>query len=217
MNRILLWGAAGLALVAGLWAVLYMAGTPGEEGNTSGQALVREVSAERDHIKANENGSVVLVEYGDFQCPACAAYHPFIKHIEQNLADHVKIVYRHYPLPNHDKAEVAARASEAAALQGKFWEMHDMLFERQNDWSQANNTEELFRQYAEELELNGEQFENDLASDEVADRVEEDLRDAFRMDLPGTPSFFLQGEFVRHSNTRELEEQILEAINENPQ
>ncbi len=147
------------------------------------------------HVKgATESARFTLVEFSDFQCPACAATAPRVDALLAEYPD-VQLVYRHYPLRTiHANAEAAAWASEAAANQGQFWEMHDALFARQAQWADLGNPGEYFVEVATELGLNTEQFEEEYASEAVRSRVSEDLRAAEQLRLNSTPTFFLNGE-----------------------
>ncbi|OHA64723.1 MAG: hypothetical protein A2940_02040 [Candidatus Wildermuthbacteria bacterium RIFCSPLOWO2_01_FULL_48_29] len=156
-------------------------------------------------MKGNRDSSLVLVEYGDFQCPACAAYVPLIKQLEQEFGSEIAVAYRHLPLRQiHPNAELSARAAQAAALQGKFWEMHDVLFEKQSSWAKISNPEDTFAEYAVSVGLDEQQFRNDLKSNEVRDRVQEDYASALADGLNSTPSFFFRG--VRISNPQTYEQ-----------
>lgn len=153
--------------------------------------------AEDDWVKGDAAAGVELIEYGDFQCPACGFYAPLVGQLHQDFGDSLAIAYRHFPLTTiHQNAELAAQAAEAAGVQGKFWEMHDMLFGRQDDWSNLRGGEakEKFVGYAGDIGLDQGKFEEDLESDAVKDRVQEDLVEAQTAGLRGTPSFFLNGE-----------------------
>jgi len=148
-----------------------------------------------DHVKGNPQAATTIIEYGDFQCPACAAFHPQMKTLMGTVSDTVRLVFRHFPLPQHDKAIPTARAAEAAALQGKFWEMHDLLYEKQSEWSGKPLAEitATLKTYAEALKLDVAQFERDLASDAVAARVQRDVASGNAANVSGTPSLFLDG------------------------
>jgi protein-disulfide isomerase len=147
---------------------------------------------ETDQVKGNVSAKALIVEYSDFQCPACKAYASLLKSVVENRSD-VAVVYRHFPLRSiHSKAQIAAQASEAAALQGKFWEFHDMLFEKKDEW-ESQSHQPLFEQYAQELGLDVEQFKNDLNSPAVKEKVATDLESATQNNLRGTPSFFING------------------------
>ena len=145
-----------------------------------------------EHIKGNPDSSIVLIEYSDFQCPACASAYPSVERLAKEVD--VKIVYRHYPLTQlHPNAILAAKAAEAAALQGKFWDMHDMLFNTQSEWANNAEPELFFATLAESIGLNIDQFTNDIHSNEVKKSVSTDAARANKLRLPGTPTFILNG------------------------
>jgi protein-disulfide isomerase len=141
--------------------------------------------------KGPEDASVTIIEFSDFQCPFCNRVSPTLARIEQEYGDQVRIVFKHMPLSIHPQAPAAHAAAEAAHRQGKFWEMHDRIFENQRDL-----TEEAFTAYAEALDLDLERFARDASSDEVKKRIEDDLREASELGVSGTPSFFINGRFL---------------------
>ncbi|MDB5258590.1 MAG: DsbA family protein [Chitinophagaceae bacterium] len=164
----------------------------------SGSLLTRKVTA-KDHIQGNSSAAIELVEYGDYQCPHCGRAYPIIKKLQHALGNKLKFVFRNFPLTNiHPDAMNAAVASEAAGKQGKFWEMHDMIFEHQDQLSESY----LFS-YAQELGLNVEQFQNDMVSEAVISKVEDDFESGMRSGVNGTPSFFINGE--KYSNNWDYE------------
>ena len=146
-------------------------------------------------VKGNPEAEITLVKYSDFQCPACAQAYPAVKELVESFGDQFSFEYRHYPLRSlHPNAQLAAQAAEAAGIQGKFWEMHDLLFEQQQDWAQSLNPKKVFTAYAEELGLNTDRFKYDLNSDEVKLKVNTDTDDALERGLRSTPSFLINGE-----------------------
>jgi len=150
-----------------------------------------------DWVEGSKEAEVVLVEYSDFQCPACKLYSPVVNQLHETYGDQLAIVYRHFPLSQiHLQAELAAQAAEAAGLQGKFWEMHDMLFEHQDDWAENRNARNLFIDYAKQLGLDEGQFKKDLGSKEVKALVKADYLSGVQLQLNSTPSFFLNGEKI---------------------
>lgn len=159
------------------------------------------------HAKGNDDATVTLVEYADFQCPACASYHPVMDELRQLFADdQLRIEFRHLPLTQiHPNAAPAARATEAAERQGMFWEMHDVLFEKQREWSQSRNATALFRGYAEALGMDVDQFASDMKSSEVRRIVDQHAASARTLGLRGTPSFVLNGR-VLENNPRSASE-----------
>lgn len=153
---------------------------------------VADVAGESVHVRGE--GEITLVEFSDFQCPACLAVQAPLKQILAKYEGKVKLVYRHFPLLSiHKNAQVAAYASEAADMQGKFWEMHDLLFEKQQEWGGLDNAQDKLVEYARTLELDETKFVADLESQEVKDRVSADLLAATRYRLSGTPTFYLNG------------------------
>ena len=156
-----------------------------------------EVFALEDRVKGNPDSGLVLVEYSDFQCPACANAAPILDELVDNFGEQFALEYRHFPLrQNHPNAQLAAQAAESAGIQGKFWEMHDLLFERQTEWSRSPNPRGHFRVYAEELDLHLDRFQFDLESSDVKNRVDMHFDEAMSLGLPGTPAFVFNGEPV---------------------
>jgi protein-disulfide isomerase len=160
--------------------------------------LALPVSPTRDHIRGPVNAPVTLVEYGDYECPYCGAAHLVVNELLARSGDDLRFVFRNFPLVNiHLRAEQAAEAAEAAGAQGKFWEMHDVLYENQ----QRLEPPHLIA-YAEELELDTERFASELAQRAYAQRVMEDFVSGARSGVHGTPTFFING--VRHDSSWDL-------------
>lgn len=158
-----------------------------------------------DWVKGNKESKAVLVEYSDFQCPACGAYYPVVKQLGQEFSDQMVLVYRHFPLRAiHANADLAAGSAEAAGRQGKFWEMHDLLFENQTDWSNQSATKETFLKYAQTLNLDIEKFKSDLDSPQVKDKLDRDLQSGLKFGVNATPTFFLNNQKIQ--NPRSFEE-----------
>ncbi len=143
----------------------------------------------RDHTRGPATAPVTLVQYGDYECPYCGRMHPIIKELQERLGGRLRFVFRHFPLdPLHPRARRAAEAAEVAASQGRFWEMHDLLYE-----NQENLEDEDLRRYAADLGLDLERFEDDLANGRHTERVQEDRRGGERSGVEGTPAFFVNG------------------------
>src|SRR5258708_39394300 len=142
-----------------------------------------------DHAHGSEDVPYTLVEYGDYECPDCGRLYVILRDLQLDIASRLRIVFRHYPLSGvHHHAQQAAEAAEAAGAQGKFWEMHTLLFERQ----QALRTKDLIR-YAEELTLDVEQFRNELKNETHSERVRADFLAGVQNGVYGTPGLFLNG------------------------
>lgn len=175
------------------------------QGDTSPDRQQLLAVANDDHIKGNPAARVVLVEYLDFECGVCGTYHPLIKDLLEEFGEEIIVVNRYFPLVGHRNAMNAALAVEAAGRQGKYFEMHDLLFEKQADWiGQQFSNRDLFDQYALELGLEMEQYKRDLDSPEVRERVQRDLESGQALGVNSTPTFFLNGE--RIPNPRSLED-----------
>ncbi|MBP9837020.1 MAG: thioredoxin domain-containing protein [Candidatus Pacebacteria bacterium] len=165
------------------------------------------------HVKGNPDATVTLIEYSDFQCPACATAQPVVKDILNEFGDSIKFEYKHFPLPMHPLALPAARAAEAAGQQGKFFEFHDMLFENQKTWSNSANPSATFIQYAEELGLDVQKFRQHMNSSLLSDQISEDKKEGFDLGITGTPTFFLNGEKMQLQSFTDFYEQIAKAVN----
>ncbi len=156
---------------------------------TPDQPVAAEVLVRSDsHTLGPQDAKVTVVEFSDFECPACKEAEPTVEQILAKYKDKIRFVYRHFPLPQHTDAFAAAEAAEAAALQGKFWEMHNLLFEK----SPALSMDDL-KTYAKDLGLNTEKFNKDLDSDAVRQRVLADQADGNKAGISATPTFFING------------------------
>jgi protein-disulfide isomerase len=149
------------------------------------------VNADQDHVLGKSSAPVTLVEYGDFECPFCGRSYPAVRRIRGELGDRLRFVFRHYPRPEHPHARHAAQAAEAASAQGRFWEMHDQLFEHQDA-----QTDSDLAQYAADIGLDVERFGHDLTSHVSVERVQRDIQSGAHSDVHGTPTFFING--VKH-------------------
>lgn len=165
-----------------------------------------------DNVKGNASSTVTVIEYSDFQCPACRTYYSVMRQMMAEFGGEVAFVYRHFPLNGiHANAELAARAAQAAGKQGKFWEMHDLLFEKQDEWAKTENVQSLFESYAELLGISVEQFKTDWTSGEVKDFVKSQRVGAIKLGLQGTPTFFVNGKQIQNPSSVEQFRSIIQA------
>jgi protein-disulfide isomerase len=142
-----------------------------------------------DHIQGRADADVTLVEYGDYQCPYCGEAHPVVKRLQKALGKQLRFVFRNFPLTQaHPYALIAAEAAEAAELQGKFWQMHDLIFEHQADLEP-----DILPSWAEEVGLDLAEFGNAIKQGAVTKRIKEDLLSGTRSGVDGTPCFFING------------------------
>lgn len=155
----------------------------------SSGSLTPPLSTERDHVQGPDSAPVTLVEYGDYECPYCGMAHPIVKSLQRALGDKLRFAFRNFPLNDaHPHAEQAAEAAEAAGAQGRFWEMHDTMYENQEQLA----TDDLMR-YGEDLGLDTNRLAQDLADGAFRARVREDFRGGVRSGVNGTPTFFVNG------------------------
>ena len=213
-KRIALWSFTALIISVAVFGLIKL-GTSTPPNQTA--LLVNAISSS-DWRKGTQEAKVVLVEYSDFQCPACGSYFPLVKRLNQEFAERLQFAYRHFPLRQiHTNAELAARAAEAAGRQGKFWEMHDMLFENQNSWSSQRSAKDTFLSYAQSLQLDIGRFEGDLNSEEVKEKVENDYQSGIQSGVNATPTFFLNGQKIQNPRSYDEFRNIIEqAVNPNP-
>lgn len=182
-------GSIGLIIVL-LFAYYFYAMSSSPAVNDTPDVVI----TQSDHVRGAKDGKVTLVEFGDFQCPACGAWEPMIRQVLADNKDTLKMSYRHFPLTQiHRNALISAKASEAASLQGKFWEMHDMLYDKQEEWSESLNARDFILTYATTLGLNATKFKTDLDSKAIEDKILAELKEGTRLGIQGTPTFFLNG------------------------
>lgn len=151
---------------------------------------------ETEHKIGLDEAPIKIVKFSDFECPACAAAAAPFKQIQQEFPEEVQIFYRHFPLPIHKHAVIAAIAAEAAANQAKFWEMNELLFLTQKEWSDSGNPINHFIKLAEELGLDTSRFQEDLRSNELRQKVNKDKNYSGALGLNQTPTFFVNQEKV---------------------
>jgi protein-disulfide isomerase len=195
MRRIMIWGGGLFVLgLLGWWMVSASKNLPSPVAAGTLSAPVNDA----DHSVGPTDAKVTLVEYSDFQCPACAAYAPIVTKAlaEPELKGKVRFVYRFFPLITiHPNARLSSQAAEAAGLQGKFWEMHDLLFAKQTEWAELSNTgaKNKFADYAAQLGLDKARFLSDIDGSTVKDRVQRDMDSGNASNIQGTPTFYVNG------------------------
>jgi protein-disulfide isomerase len=163
-----------------------------------------------NHLIGDGKTGVVLVEYGDYQCPFCGQYYPIVKQVQEKYNSQITFQFRNLPLLQiHQNAFAGARAAEAASLQGKFWEMHDMLYENQSAWSSSSKSLTIFEAYAKQLGLNTDKFKKDFASSSVNDTINADIVafDKTKQEK-STPTFFLDGKKIKPTSVDEFSKLI---------
>ena len=163
-----------------------------KSGNTSSKVT--------NHVDGQGQSNVTLQEYGDFQCPACATFYSIIKQIKEEYKNDLLFVFRDFPLTNiHRNALLSSQAAYAANKQGKYWEMHDLLYVNQTTWSESGDAASIFTDYAKKLDLDADQFTKDMNSDEAKTFVKEGENNAISLGLNSTPSIFLNNKLLNIS------------------
>ena len=149
-----------------------------------------------DHVYGNPDSKVTLIAYGDYQCPPCGQAYPLIKSVTEEYKDKIKYIFRNFPLTTiHANAKAAAASAEAAGLQGKYWEMHNKIYENQSDWSTLSDTQrsDFFANYAKDLELDVDKFNSDITTSAITDKINYDLALGKKAGVEGTPTIILDG------------------------
>ena len=203
-------GIGLVTLVIIIGSIFLLGNSGGGTGNQAASAPVdQKLLVREDSFKiATTSAKVTLVEFSDFQCPACAAAEPGVQQILSEYKGRVNFVYRNFPLPQHNNAIPAAVAVEAAGEQGKFMEMGAKLFATQPDWESSGNPNDIFTADAKELGLDTNKYSQDLKSQTLADKVKRDYQDAISLKIDSTPTFFVNGERVVGGDYNALKQKI---------
>lgn len=169
-----------------------------------------------DHVFGNKEGKVVLVEYGDYQCPGCETVYPLLKEISEEYENQLTFIFRNMPLTNiHPNALAAATAAEAAGMQGKYYEYHDLLYEKQSEWKDApvSDRTKVFEKYAQQLGLNAAAFKEALTNKDISDKIARDRSTAASFGVSSTPTFILNGQKLSQ-DVSFSKEKLTQAIND---
>lgn len=209
-KRIIFWVGFLTVLVLIIWGLAVAMNKPVQDGPIMGDALAITTA---DHIIGSVTAPVTLIEYSDFQCPACGSYYPLIERLMNEASTTVRLVYRHYPLPQHKNAMLAARASEAASNQGKFWDMYRALFEDQSAWSELADLDarKTFAGYAAKMGLDMNLYVADLDSASTTARIRTDADGAIATGVNATPTFFVNGKAIITPQSYDLLKSTIEA------
>ena len=199
------WIIFGIIITLLLVGAFYLAGTDGSANN--------EGVVEMTHVKGNPDAEVVLVEYSDFQCPACQAITPVVNQLMLEYGDFIRLEYKNFPIERiHPFAIQAAVAAEAAGQQGKFYEFNDLLFDNQLTWAQSSDPSVFFEQYAQELGLDMETFRRHSNASMLREKVLRQQQEGLEAGVTGTPTMFLNGERMQYSTYDEFVLQVITAV-----
>jgi len=166
----------------------------------------------QENVSGNEEATVTLVEYSDLQCPACASFEPVLESVLAEYGEQIRFEYKHFPLPIHPFAQQAAVAAEAAGMQGEFFAYKGALFENQQTWAASATPVPFFVGYAEELDLDIDQFRRQMNSSELRNKVQAEMSEGRALGVTGTPTFFLNGERMVIETFQDFATQIAVAV-----
>lgn len=187
------WAILGVAILA-LVGIFIFSGGKASDTSSGAFAYTEPLLNPQAHdYSVGQGTKATIVEYADFQCPYCAAYSPLMDQVKQTFGDEVKVIFRNFPLATHAQSMAAHRAAGAAANQGKFWEMHNVLFQNQDSWSGNTSAAAIFETYAEQLGLNMDQYKTDVASDLVYEKINSDIDSGRTLGVSATPTLYYNG------------------------
>lgn len=179
-----------VALILGA-ALLLGNSNAGDASKKSGQSY--EIDYSKGQKIGSDSAKLKLVEFSDFQCPACKAYEPYVKQVREKNKDQLQFIYRHFPLPQHLNGRPAANFAEYAASEGKFWEAHDKLFETQEKWSSLQNPTEFLVNLGKEIGLDENKTKEALEKSLYNQKISDDMNEGKKLDVNSTPTFYLNG------------------------
>jgi protein-disulfide isomerase len=201
-TKIILGVVLAIALAVLGFSYLKAPGKTATVGNSGGFPAV----TASDWQQKADSGEVTFVEYADFQCPACGAFNPLVQKLKAAYAGRVTFVFRHFPLAMHPNALPASLAAEAAGAQGKFFEMSDILFSKQAEWSDSKTATDIFVTYATVLGLDTEQFKKDMVREDLKQKIVDSYKGGIKAKVGGTPSFFINGVKVENPKGNTIDE-----------
>lgn len=183
-------------VVIGGGILLFAKGNP--QSQTPGAPVDnKSLLRENSHMTGSKDAKVTIVEFGDYQCPACAAAEPAVEALMQKYKDKsVNFAFRNFPLSQHQNAQITSEAAEAAGAQGKFWEMHNKLYATQSDWAESAKPMDMLLTYAQELNLDIDKFKSEVEQNKYRDVIQSDANDGISLGINATPTFFINGEKI---------------------
>lgn len=209
-----IWFAVGFVILATVVIIVAAVVSSGSLDNTTSGYAPAPAIAAGEWTKGPKDAKVTLIEYADFQCPACATYHPIVKKVVDSYSDKVLFVYRNFPLYSiHPNSGISAQAAEAAGLQGKYWEMYDLLYENQQEWSASATNRVVadnFDAYAKSLGLDMDKFHRDIDSDIVLKKIKTDSDGGIAVGVDRTPTFYVNLQHIQNPSSEAELKSILD-------
>ena len=207
IKRLLFWIVFVLVLGLIVWGLAVAMNKPAAGSNLAAPAPV----SGTDHVVGPANALVTLMEYGDFQCPACGLYALIVEKLIADASTTLRVVFRHFPLPQHNNAMIAAEASEAAAMQGKFWDMYGLLYQHQADWSDLPDAHSVMDGYAQSIGLDMIKFKADIDSSAAKEAILADQTEGENIGIDQTPTFFVNGKAIVNPSSYEAFKALIDA------
>ena len=208
LKRVIFWIIFIAIIVLVVWGMV-VASNKGQGSPNAPVPLSTPVTSS-DWSEGSSSAPVTIVEYADFECPACQAYAPVLEKLLAAEPSNIFFVYRYFPLPQHSNAIPAAEAAQAAGIEGKFWPMHDLLFANHGDWENLPDPTSVFVKYATTIGLNAAQFTKDLNSDAVKNAVMAGYQDAVKSNLSYTPTIFINGFRIDNPQSYDAFKQLID-------
>jgi protein-disulfide isomerase len=201
-----------LAVAVAAGAAVFLSRQPEKSEAADATPLKMDLKVVGGHFRGPENAEVTLVEFGDYQCPSCGAYHPFVKDILNRYPTKVRLEFHHFPLISiHPNSMAASKAAEAAGQQGHYWEMHDALFEYQSQWSERPDPKPVFAALANRIGINGTILLQDMENPALQQRILKDVEQGDKATIQAVPTFFIKGQQIHLKATTEDFVQVIEA------
>ncbi len=198
IKRVIFWSSFVIILGLIIWGLAVVKQKEDGQGGIVGQ--VAPISSS-DHVRGPADAKVTIIEYSDFECPACQTYYWFLDRLYKEASTSVRFAYRQFPLPQHINAMSSSMATEAAGLQGKFWEMYDLVFANHTEWIGDKDSTPIFIGYAEKLGLDKAKFIQDMGSQDLKDKILADLKGGQLAGINATPTFFINGKKIENPRT----------------
>lgn len=195
-------GIGAVTLIILLGGVYFLSKTPAGVDTQTKKADPKLLIRKDSNKITTDSAKLTLVEFGDFQCPACGNMHPVVKQILNDNKGKITFVYRNYPLSQHKNAQIAAETAEAAGSQGKYWEMVDLLFENQAEWNESNTPLDIFADYAKKLALDEDKFKQEVSGQSHINKINQDKEDGNNLGVNSTPTFFVNNEKFEGTDLR---------------
>ena len=192
-----------------IWGVVAVVSNPKEESSAVLPISSTDIATGSANAKAN------LIEYADFECPACADSSKFVEQLKIDFPKDLRVAYRFFPLPQHNLGMISSQVAYAAYKQGKFWEMYGTLYDNQTKWSSSQNPQPLFDEYAKQLNLDLTKLHVDQNADSTKKFIEDQYNEGLIIGITYTPSFFLNGKLIQPANYQEFKSLVQDEINKN--